>query len=306
MRQVALERALALANAAGRRKAKIVAVMPTERALVSKDAKLDEMTDDSQVTADEPALKRHLRWLQAYLNINAMGYDVTARVIPPQETGKGITAVAREVGADFIIKAADKHKFFGSVLNPPLDLQLLRHAPVPVLVAKDHIWHPTGTIAVALDMSDPSDLQLRQLNVRLLREAQELSQITHCTIHLLNSIAPVVPPSSIDMPGFTPDLVGDEALKESCRNVLAFAARHRISPDHCHIREGQADSVIPSMCTELNPTCLFIGTSARKGLALALVGNICERVVDELSCDVAVITPKAVRERIPFAQQVKE
>ena len=107
------------------------------------------------------------------------------------------------------------------------------------------------------------------------------------------------------MPGFTPDLVGDEALKEGCRNVLSFAARHRISPDDCHIREGQADSVIPTLCAELKPTCLFIGTSARKGLALALVGNICERVIDELSCDVAVITPKAVRGRIPFAQEVK-
>ena len=36
----------------------------------------------------------------------------------------------------------------------------------------------------------------------------------------------------------------------------------------------------------LNPTALFIGTSARKGIAVALVGNICERVVDALDCDV--------------------
>ena len=35
----------------------------------------------------------------------------------------------------------------------------------------------------------------------------------------------------------------------------------------------------------------------------ALVGNICERVVDELDCDVAVITPKAVIERVPMAAE---
>ena len=73
--------------------------------------------------------------------------------------------------------------------------------------------------------------------------------------------------------------------------------------DFCHIREGQPDEVIPTLCAELNPTALFIGTSARKGLAVALVGNICERVVDELDCDVAVITPKAVIERVPMAAE---
>ena len=57
------------------------------------------------------------------------------------------------------------------------------------------------------------------------------------------------------------------------------------------------------MCTELKPTVLFIGTSARRGIAVALVGNICERVIDELICDVAVITPKAVLGRIPFAAE---
>lgn len=298
MRQTALERALAAAQFAGRRKAKIIAVMPAGRELPTDP-------DNNAAVEGESALAKHQRWLQGYLNINAMGYDVKARAIPKHDAGKGITAIAKEEGADFIIKAADEHKFLGKVFRPPLDLQLLRHSPVPVFIAKDHIWKPTGIIAVALDMSDPNDMQLRLLNTRLLREAQEIAYLTRCDIHLVNAIAPVVPPSSIDMPGFTPDLVGDEALKEGCRNVLAFAARHRISPDNCHIREGQPDSVIPALCAELNPTCLFIGTAARKGLASALVGNICERVADELSCDVAVITPKAVRGRIPFAQSVK-
>lgn len=305
MRQVALERALALAQTAGRHKVKIVAVMASARELPDEPDPESE-TDAAENTETESSLRRHQKWLEAYLRINAMGYDVKARVIGKRHVGKAITAIAREEGADFIIKAADEHHFIGTMFRPPLDLQLLRHSPVPVLIAKDHIWHPTGTIAVALDFSDPADLELRYINMRLLREAQELSHITRCEIHLLNSIAPLIPPSSIDMPGFTPDLVGDEALKEACRNVLSFAARHRISPDNCHIREGQADSVIPALCAELNPTCLFIGTSARKGLAAALVGNICERVMNDLSCDLAVITPKAVRERIPYAQNSKK
>ncbi len=50
---------------------------------------------------------------------------------------------------------------------------------------------------------------------------------------------------------------------------------------------------------------LFIGTSARKGIASALIGNICERVSDNLSCDVVVITPKAVIRNVPTVNPSK-
>lgn len=300
MRQVALERAMALAQAAGKENRKIIAVMP-----------VTEMTRDiTSVLSVEPkedikaeVIAKSEKWLKSYLSIHAMGYDIETRIIWSKTIGKDIVKMAQEEGVNYLIKAHEVHGMFDSVLFTPLDWQLLRHAPVPVLIAKDHIWHPTGIIAVALDLSDPDDVEARQLNVRLLREAQEVSAIMHCKIHLLNAIPPILPPVSVDLPGFTPDLLGDAALKEGCKAVLSFAARHKIPAEYCHIREGQPDDVIPTLCAELNPTCLFIGTSARTGVAVALAGNICERVVDDLDCDCAVVTPKAVAERIPLSSE---
>ncbi len=299
MRQVALERAMALARAATKGSHHIIAVLPVTELSQNLISKLSVENDE----AIKAVQTKNEKWLKAYLAIHAMGFEVESRVLISKTVGKDITHMAHEEGVDLIIKAHEVHGMLDSVLFTPLDWQLLRHAPVPVLIAKDHIWHPTGTIAMALDLSDPEDTELRMLNVRLLREAQELCRIMHCDLHILNAIPPLLPPATIDLPGFTPDLLGDAALKEGCKAVLSFAARHRIPADFCHIREGQPDEVIPTLCAELNPTALFIGTSARKGLAVALVGNICERVVEELDCDVAVITPKAVIERIPMAAE---
>ena len=300
MRQPALERALAIAQALGRDKVHITAVMPVFdfswdlTSILSVEQ--EEKMKDSVVT-------KYQKWLHGYLKINAMGYDIDEQIVWSKTIGKDITRIAKEISADLIIKASDIHGMLDSVLFTPLDWQLLRHSPVPVLIAKDQLWQPEGIIAVAIDLSDPEDMELRYINMRLLREAQEIATITRCQIHLVNAIPPIMPPASIDLPGFTPDLIGEEALKEGCKNVLSFAARHRITPERCHIREGQPDEVIPTLCTELKPTMLFIGTSARRGIAVALVGNICERVIDELNCDVAVITPKAVLGRIPFATE---
>lgn len=297
MRQVALERAMAISQAGGKTERKIIAVMPVTDFSWDLTSILSvEQKEDMK----EAVIAKHKKWLSAYLAIHAMGFNIESRVIWSKSVGKDITKMVHQEGIDLIIKAHEVHGMLDSVLFTPLDWQLLRHSPVPVLVAKDHIWHPTGKIAIALNVAEPDDHESVMLNMRLLREAQELSHIMHCEIHLLNAITPMLPPASIDLPGFTSAMIGDAALKEGCKALLSFAARHRIPADCCHIREGHPDDVIPALCEELKPTALFIGTAARKGFAVALIGNICERVVEHLDCDVAVITPKAVIQRLPL------
>ena len=176
---------------------------------------------------------------------------------------------------------------------------MLRHAPIPVYIAKDQIFTPKGKIAVAVDLSEPDDELSRLTNLRLLREAQYLSTFTGCKIVMINAVPPIIPPIAVDMPGFTPDSLYDESLKDSCHKALEFANRHKIKPEDCHIAEGAIDEVILSKCEEIKPTALFIGTSARRGIASAILGNICERVADSIDCDVFVVTPKAVVRAVP-------
>ena len=302
MRQPALMRALSLVQYArmhqspSRPLPKIIALMPV----------YDFSWDISSVLSIEQeqrmrqdVVDKQRAWLDAYLRVNAMGYDVEIKVIWSRQVGKSITEVSKEVGADLIIKTCDVHGLLDSVLFTPLDFQLLSNSPVPVYIAKDQMWSPTGIIAVAIAVPMDDDAMGRMLNMRLLREAQELSRLTRCKIHLINAIIPVISPAAVDLPGFTPQLISEENIKESCSRVLQFALRHGIDPDSCHIREGHPDEVIPAICHELKPTALFIGTSARRGLAMALLGNICQRVVDELDCDVAVVTPKSVMRAVP-------
>ena len=296
LRQIALERGLALLQAGV--KAKITVVMPVHNFSSEITSALSvEQEDDVK----QNLVAKSKKWLEAYLQVQAMGVDFDQRIISSKNIGKEITAIAKEIAADVIIKASDVHGLLDAIFFTPLDWQLLRHSPVPVVIAKENLWDPKKCIAVALDFSDPEDDEQRLINMRLLREAQEVAAMTHCQIHLVNAIPPILPPPSMDLPGFTPDVLGDEALKENCKTVLAFATRHKIPTENCHIREGQADEVIPFMCKELKPNMLFIGTSARRGLAVALLGNTCEKVIDDLDCDVVVITPKALKRKIPFA-----
>ena len=302
MRQPALMRALSISQyykrQSGRRAPRIIALMPVYD--FSKDISSVLSSAEEQKISND-LLHKKRAWLEAYLQVNAMGYEVETRVLWSKNAGKSITQTAKEEAADLIIKTADEHGFFDGVFFTPLDWQLLSSSAVPVYIAKDQVWAPTGIIAVAIAVPQEDDAMGRMLNMRMLREAQELSRLTRCRIHLINAIRPVISPAAMDLPGFTPQLLSEENIRESCRRVLSFASRHGIEPEECHIREGHPDEVIPAICHELRPTALFIGTSARRGLAMALLGNICQRVTDELDCDVAVVTPKSVMRKLPTA-----
>ena len=304
MRQAALERAFALNLSGSRTKSKnkieIMALLPVFDEHWDRKINADADIKNQDEMIKKLILKKE-KWLDSFLSIHALGFDIKRKVIWSKSLGKDILDVAKEYGADGIIKTADDHGLLDGVIFTPLDMQLLRHSHIPVLIAKNHIWHPTGVIAVALNIADHDDVQTRLLNMRLLREAQELSRITKCEIHILNAISPLMPPVTMDISGMMPESISENRLKDCCRSVLSFAQRHRIKAEYCHIREGKVEDVIPALCQELKPTTLFIGTAARDGLAVALLGNICEKVIDSLNCDVAVITPKAVAHKIPFA-----
>ena len=312
-RQPALERTLALYNLQKVRQYKNQGAQHADLRIVAVMPVYDNSWDLTHVLSIEQSsemkknlLQKYEGWLDAYLSIHAMGVPIERKIIWTRSIGKELTAIAKEEGCNILIKTAEVHGILDSVIFTPLDWQLLRHSPVPVFIAQDHMWSPTGTIAVAIDLSTPDDVSVRLTNVRLLREAQELSKYTGCAVHIINAIPPFVPPAALDMPGLSSNSFADSVLKDGCKAVLAFAARHKIPAENCHIREGQPDEVLPALCKELNPTALFIGTTARKGIAVALVGNICERVIDALDCDVAVITPKSVIERIPTSEQTKK
>ena len=302
-RQPALERGLALYNYANTHaehlgqnsEVKITAILPIEQGSFNLTSFL--AVDKDQLKQD--FLRKHEQWLKAYLSIHAMGVKVEPKVIFTKEIGKQVVEIAKEQGCDILIKTADVHGLFDSFIFTPLDLQMLRHSPIPVCIAKDHMFEPTGTIAVAIDLIDPKDTISRLTNLRLLREAQKLSKFTGCKIVLINAIAPFLPPTAVDMPGFAPESMCKDQFKEGKKIALEFASRHKVAPEDCLIEEGNIEDVIIHQCQKVKPTALFIGTSARRGVANILVGNVCERISEELSCDVVVITPKAVVRNLP-------
>lgn len=297
IRQPALMRAISLYNIAKNKnhEVKITAVLPIEKESFNIASVL--AVDKKQY--HEEMLKKHSRWLKAYLSINAIDIKIDSKVIFSKTPGKDIALIAKEIGASLLIKSNEIHSILDNLFFTSLDTQMLRHAPIPVCIAKDIINTQKRPVAVAMDFSNPDDVILNYTNLRLLREAQKYALLTDGQIYLINAIAPVVPPVAVDLPGFNPEHLCSEIACQSKSTMIEFAKRHKINEENCLCKEGPLDEVILSLTENLNPSALFIGTSARKGISSYIIGNLCEDILDKTQCDVFVLTPKSVIRKIP-------
>lgn len=297
IRQPALMRAISLYNIAKNKnhEIKITAVLPIEK----ENFNIATVLAVDKKQYHEEMLKKHSRWLKAYLSINAIDIKIDSKVIFSKTPGKDIALISKEIGASLLIKSNEIHSILDNLFFTSLDTQMLRHAPIPVCIAKDIINTQKRPVAVAMDFSNPDDVILNYTNLRLLREAQKYALLTDGEIYLINAIAPVVPPVSVDLPGFNPEHLCSEIACQSKSTMIEFAKRHKINEENCLCKEGPLDEVILSLTENLNPSALFIGTSARKGISSYIIGNLCEGILDKAQCDVFVLTPKSVIRKIP-------
>ena len=303
LRQPALMRAISLYNIAKNKnqKIKITAVLPIEKESFNIASVL--AVDKQQY--HEELVKKQTRWLKAYLSINAIDIKIDSKVIFSKTPGKDIALIAKQIGASLLIKSNEIHSLLDSLFFTSLDTQMLRHAPIPVCIAKDIVNTQKRPVAVAMDFSDPDDELLNYTNLRLLREAQKYALLTDAEIYLINAIAPVIPPVAVDLPGFNPEYLCSQIATHSKSAMIEFAKKHKLNESNCLSKEGPLDEVILSLVNNINPSALFIGTSARKGISSYIIGNLCEDILDNTQCDLFVLTPKSVIRNIPTSAPSK-
>lgn len=245
---------------------------------------------EEQINMKNGIVKNNELWLENELENYKQNYPLLkSKVVWQRNIAEAILKELATGSYDLILKSSEKHGFLDSMIFTPLDWQLLRSSPIPVLLAKEHPWVEKGNILVAVNFSSDQDKYQRLMNIRLLRNAQELATLTNGNIHLINAAPPVIPAAVVEIPGFSPDIYSEALLKHNQEKLTIFANKHRIPACNCHVKEGQPDDVIPDLAAELNACAVLIGNEGRIGLSGAIIGNTCEQIVDDLNCDLLVI-----------------
>ncbi len=215
---------------------------------------------------------------------------VDVKVVWHSKEYEAIILEAMHQGFDLIIKGTQRHDTLKSVIFTPTDWQLLRKAPTPVLLVKEHAWPENGKVLAAVNAGCEDDAH-RDLNHQVTRTALEYCDTLHAELHLVNSYPGTPVDIAIEIPEFDPHNYNASVKDFHIQALHKHAKEYQVELDNCHIGEGLPEDVIPKYAKKLDAELVVLGTVGRLGIAAALIGNTAEHVIDLLDCDVLAIKP---------------
>ncbi len=220
------------------------------------------------------------------------GTQVSWDVCWDRHTSEAVVRKVLRFEPDLLLQAVAKHPLgLGHMLFAPVDWQIARKCPVPVMFVKARPWGDLLRMAVCVDPLHETD-QSALLDQRLLKTASALAEQGFAELDIVHCFN-ALPHEAI----FDEHMVLDyQNLQENVQQqhrqalikLLAGFDRQVDDPE-VHLLQGETDQTIAEFADRQQTDILIMGVIARSVLDRILLGSTMERVVDQVHCDVLVI-----------------
>ncbi len=212
--------------------------------------------------------------------------ELAVDVVFARDTACAIAAAASDRSAQLIVKPLARSAHLADFLHAPIDWQLMREAPCPVLFTRTTQWHKPVRVLAALDVMDKAHAEL---NKQILEQGSLLAAILGGEFHVASAYPAVAP--YITQYQVTQDF---SSIKVQLREER-FSALTRLLGDldveatAIHVEEGRPRDVIRALASQLQIGLTVVGTAGRSGLKKLLIGNTAEQVVGDLATDLLTV-----------------
>lgn len=184
-------------------------------------------------------------------------------------------------GADLLLKSTYAHKHSSRMFPVRSDHYLLRHSPCPVLLTKAATEKPYGRVLAALALED-NDRKHETLNTHVVAEAQKICRSVGASLHAVAALEGTPNVAQILK-------ISEDGDAEKLSGEYRISRHFGIDADRVTIDYGPAKAVIIETAAQAKADLVVMGTVGRSGISGAIIGNTCEKVVDELPIDVLAV-----------------
>lgn len=231
--------------------------------------------------------------IQPYIEKYASdGIQFSSTVVWQSNEAEAITREVETHNYDLVVKYTKAEESLKSLIVTPVDWQILRKCPTPILVVKDGDWKHQRRILVAVNVSDDENEAHSSFNDELVSLSMDLADsLDRGNIHLVTAYPPTPINMAIDLPEFSTGDGNNGLRGQYLLNMKALRQKYGISDDHTHVLEGFPEDVIPQVAEKLEAELVILGTIGRTGLSAAFLGNTAEHVISKLNCNLLAIKP---------------
>ena len=231
--------------------------------------------------------------IQPYIEKYASdGINFSSTVVWHSNEAEAITTEVETHNYDLVVKYTNAEESLKSLIVTPVDWQILRKCPTPILVVKDGDWKHQRRILVAVNVSDDENEAHSTFNDELVSLSMDLADsLDRGNIHLVTAYPPTPINMAIDLPEFSSGEYSSGLRGQYLLNMKALRQKYGIDGDHTHVLEGFPEDVIPQVAEKLEAELVILGTIGRTGLSAAFLGNTAEHVISKLNCNLLAIKP---------------
>ena len=231
--------------------------------------------------------------IQPYIEKYASdGIQFSSTVVWLSNEAEAITREVETHNYDLVVKYTKAEESLKSLIVTPVDWQILRKCPTPILVVKDGDWKHQRRILVAVNVSDDENEAHSSFNDELVSLSMDLADsLDRGNIHLVTAYPPTPINMAIDLPEFSTGDCNSGLRGQYLLNMKALRQKYGISDDHTHVLEGFPEDIIPQVAEKLEAELVILGTIGRTGLSAAFLGNTAEHVISKLNCNLLAIKP---------------
>ena len=201
--------------------------------------------------------------------------------------------------ADLVIAESSQQSGWKRLRLGRDDWQLIRHCPMPVLLAREASPKRYRRVVAAVDPMHTHD-KPAELDQVILRHAAAVASAPQATVDVINVVAPVmtIPPSTMTTALPMPDQT-DELLEAHRDRVNELIDSGNTTVQERHVVVGNPADEIVDYVNERHADLVVMGAVSRSRLNRLLIGSTAERVLDHVPCDFLIVKPPNFDVRLP-------
>jgi universal stress protein E len=259
----------------------LVIIDPTTDAQPSFERALDSACDtgatlhlfacvhESNGYANEAEMREQVQPILEKLQarVAQAGQRVTSELEWAQDWAARAVSAAARISASMIFKSSVDHSAVERELRTTSDWTLLRTSPCPVLMVKNFQDWKSRRVLAAIKPGSTESAHIK-LDHQIISLAREFATSYDSDAHFVTAFQDLNhAPSS-------------ERIARDCG----------VKVEHVHLQQGKVSDVIRNVATELDADLIIVGTVARDGIKGRVIGNTCERLLDQTHSDVLVLS----------------
>ena len=180
-------------------------------------------------------------------------------------------------GCDLMIKSSFHHSKARRFFRTTSDYKLMHRCVCPILFTHQGQEWKTDRMLACLDLVS-GDPQHMKLNNVVIRDARAFANIVGMDLYIACAYT-----ETIDSEHLPLKTHGHDVTRAQLGEL------YDVKPERVLLRQGNTVETLKTICDEIDPSIMIMGTLARTGIKGKLIGNTAEKLIDIVDADLLIV-----------------